>query len=111
VINGGRAVTIEDLRLTSVVDNDFWKVAATVFEDGILQTFNSKSTFDLGEEIDKASQDVLKAVEQAQIQGLKIKAGAPTISLQSVFVSDPSLVSVAKMTMPLEAEVSHDLLK
>jgi hypothetical protein len=111
VINGGRAVTIEDLRFASVVDNNFWKAAATVFEDDILKTLNSKSTFDLGEEIDKASQDVLKAVEQAQIQGLKIKAGAPTISLHSVFVSDPNLVAVAKMTMPLEAEVTDDILK
>jgi hypothetical protein len=67
--------------------------------------------FDLGKEIDKATDDVAKAVTAAQLPGLKIAAGPAKLSLDSVFVTEPALIAVVKMSMPLNAEVTAEIVK
>jgi hypothetical protein len=111
VVKDGKAIKIEDIRFASVVDSAFWSTAEVVFQDEILKAIDAHATIDLSAEIDKATNDITQAITKADIPGLRVKAGTPNISLDGVYVAASDLFVVAKLAMPLDAEVTAAILK
>jgi Domain of unknown function (DUF4403) len=111
VVKDGSAIKVEDIRFASVVDSAFWSTAEVVFQDEILKAIDAHATFDLSAEIDKAATEITQAITKANIPGLQIKAGTPDISLDAVYIGASDLFVVAKLAMPVDAEVTAAILK
>ena len=111
MVKDGRAIKVEDIRFASVVDSAFWSTAEVVFQDEILKAIDAHATFDLSTEIDTAAGEITQAIAKANIPGLQVKAGTPDISLDAVYVGASDLFVVAKLAMPVDAEVTAAILK
>jgi hypothetical protein len=111
VVENGKAVKIEDLRFATVVDSAFWTIVESLFQGEILNALNAHATFDLRKEIDKAANEISQAIAKAEVQGLKIVAGAPDLSLGGIYVTGDSLVVLTRLVMPVDAEVTEAILK
>jgi hypothetical protein len=111
VVKDGKAIRIENIRFASVVDSAFWSTAEVVFQDEILKAIDAHATIDLSAEIDKAAGEIRQAITKANIPGLQIKAGSPDISLDSVHIATSDLNVIAKLAMPVDAEVTAAILK
>ncbi|MEQ1954909.1 DUF4403 family protein [Mesorhizobium yinganensis] len=111
VAKNGKAVAIQDIRFASVIDNSFWSVASSLFQDQILKALNEHATFDLTKEIDKASAEITEGIAKTNLPGLKLEAGTPNVSLDGIYPTADNLVVVAKLLMPLAAEVTEELFK
>ncbi|WP_172601275.1 DUF4403 family protein [Rhizobium leguminosarum] len=111
VAKDGKAVAIQDIRFASVIDNSFWSVASSLFQDQILKALTAHATFDLTKEIDKSSNEIVQAIAKANVPDLKLEAGTPNLALDGVYPTADNLVVVVKLSMPLAAEVTDDLFK
>jgi len=83
----------------------------SLFQGEILNALNAHATFDLTEEIDKASNEIAQAIAKADVPGLKIQAGTPSLALEGVYVTAENLVVVVKLTTTIDAEVTETILK
>lgn len=111
VAEGGKAIHVENIKFATVVDNAFWSTAGLLFQDEILKAINAHATFDLSKDIDKAANEIAQAIAKADVPGLQIKAGTPSLSLDSVYVTGSDLVAVVKLAMPVDAEVTEAIIK
>ena len=107
----GKAVSVKDLSFATVLDNNFWTVVSDLFQGEILTALTQHAVFDLQNQIDDASAEIVKAVANANIRGLKITAGPPSIALASVDVASDNLVATAKLDMKFDTELTAELLK
>jgi hypothetical protein len=111
VVKDGKAVRVENIQFATVVDSAFWSTAQLLFQDEILKAIDAHATFDLSAEIDKAAKEITQAIAKADVSGLQIKAGVPSLSLDSVYVTASDLVAVVKLAMPVDAEVTEAIIK
>jgi Domain of unknown function (DUF4403) len=82
-----------------------------LFQDEILKAINAHATFDLSKDIDKAANEIAQAIAKADVPGLQIRAGTPSLSLDSVYVTGSDFVAVVKLAMPVDAEVTEAIIR
>lgn len=111
VAEGGKAIHLENIKFATVVDNAFWSTAGLLFQDEILKAINAHATFDLSNEIAKAGNEISQAIAKADVPGLQIKAGTPSLSLDRVYVTNSDLIAVVKLAMLVDAEVTEAIVK
>ena len=110
-VHNGKAVSIQNIAFATVIDSEFWKVAQNLFETEILTALKKNAQFDLSKEIDKAATDITAAIAKADVPGLKVSAGAPTIQLTDVHVGPDNLVATARLEMNFNVEVTSPLVQ
>ncbi|MET4279344.1 MULTISPECIES: DUF4403 family protein [unclassified Bradyrhizobium] len=107
----GKAITVEGINFATVVDNEFWSVAQTLFETQILSSLKEHSKIDLSKQIDAAASEVTGAIAKANVPGLKISATPSLIKLSSVAMATDSLIATARLSMNADVELTDALLK
>ncbi|WP_294536616.1 DUF4403 family protein [uncultured Rhodoblastus sp.] len=107
----GRAVKVENVQFAEVIDSAFWSTASSLFQGEILKALNARANFDLGKEIDKAANEISQAIAKDDVPGLKIAAGTPNLSFESIYVTSPALIVGCKLAMTIDAEVTESILK
>jgi hypothetical protein len=110
-IQGGKAVSVENISFATVLDNEFWTIVQGLFETEILSAMKEFSQFDLTKEIDTAASQITTAIAKANIPGLKITAGPPAIQLTGVHIAPDNLVVTTKLSMSFDIELTAALIK
>lgn len=110
-VHDGKAISVDNIGFATVLDSAFWSVVQGLFETEILSALKDHSTFDLTAPIDTASSQITDAIAKADISGLKVTAGAPTIQLTGVHVAPDNLVLTTKLSMPFHSELTAALIQ
>jgi hypothetical protein len=110
-LQGGKAITMEDIRFAAVLDNEFWTIAQGLFQTEILSALNKYSKFDLSKEIDKAASQITSAIAKVEVPGLKITAGPPAIQLTSVYTAPDNFIATTKLSMSFDIILTAALIK
>ncbi len=105
VKSGGNAIQIGDLHFATVLDNDFWKLAQVLLEQQILKTLSSRATIDLTKPIADASNQLVDAIAKANIPGVKLAPGKPSLMLQAIAVGNDHLTATANLKMPFDMAI------
>ncbi|MGX5844233.1 DUF4403 family protein [Mesorhizobium sp. ArgA1] len=106
----GTAISIDELHFATVLDNAFWKAAQSLFETQILADLEAHSKVDLNKQINDASDEILKAVHNTNVPGLKISADTPSIELLDITVGPKNLIASARLKMNFDMALSADLV-
>jgi hypothetical protein len=107
----GKSVSVENLRFATVLDNEFWSVAGALFNNEILAALKAHSTFDLSSQIEDGTAQITTAIANAEVKGLKITAGPPSIRLTGVDVASDNLFIETRLDMRFDTQLTADLLR
>lgn len=107
----GRGMSVEDIGFATVLDNAFWNITQEVFETEILSMLKARADFDLGGQIDEAASQVGSSIAKANVPGLAITAGAPSIRITGVHVASDVLVATASLDLAFDATLTADLFR
>ncbi|RWO70179.1 MAG: DUF4403 family protein [Mesorhizobium sp.] len=111
LVQGGKAITVEGIHFATVIDNKFWMIVQSLFETEILSALKEGSKFDLTKPIDEAASQITTDIAKANVPGLKITAGTPTIQLTGVHIAPDNLVVRTKLALTFDTEITSALLK
>lgn len=102
---------VENVAFSSILDKKLWSVAQALFEGQILDALRARSSYDFSGEITKGAQEINKAIANANVPGLKLTAGAPSIALTGLRVRQDDVVVDAATGLSLDAEVTEGLIQ
>jgi hypothetical protein len=108
---GGEAIAVENIGFATVLDNEFWTIVQGLFETEILSVLKERSKFDLTNQIDTAASQISTAIANANISGLNITGGTPTIQLTGVHIAPDNLIVTTRLSMSFDIELSAALIK
>lgn len=107
----GKAIAIDRISFSTVIDNEFWNIAQSLLETQILSSLKERSKIDLTKHIDAAASEVTTAIAKANVPGLKLTAGSPQIRLSSVDIATENLIATARLSLNMDVELTEALLK
>lgn len=109
IAESGTAIEPDDLKYSTVLDNEFWQTVAAVFDEQILQQLQENARIDLQQFIAKSSEALMVNINAATIPGVKITAENPTARLLDVSLDTAALVATAAAEMKFSLVVTDDV--
>jgi hypothetical protein len=106
----GASIDVEDLHYAVIVNNDWWSLVADLFNSQVLAVLRSHSSIDLTSSLHDAETRISAAVGAASVPGVKIQAGTPKMSLESISIAPSSLVASAHLVMNFGVELTEGLV-
>ena len=103
----GKRLQLSRLRLAIVSDDPKLKVLATVFSPPIILALNSRANFDLTETLNKASDQMVEALNAVKISGVSLSAGRPEITVKDVAADSDGVLADANIRLTLNATVTR----
>ena len=110
LVDGNNAIQIQNLDFATVIDNDFWKLAAAIFHEQILAKLNEKSTIDLRSMLHQTEQNVSDAINGSKSEGLSYRATATTLQLNSLALGADNIVAAASLLVEFEVTITASLV-
>ena len=83
------------------------RVLATVFSPPIILALNSRANFDLTETLNKASDQMVEALNAVKISGVSLSAGRPEITIKDVAADQAGVLADANIRLTLNAIVTR----
>lgn len=103
----GKRLQLSRLRLAIVSEDPKLRVLATVFSPPIILLLNSRANFDLTETLNKASDQMVEALNAVKISGVSLSAGRPEITVKDVAADQDGVLADANIRLTLNATVTR----
>ena len=103
----GKRLQLSRLRLAIVSEDPKLRVLATVFSPPIILALNSRANFDLTETLNKASDQMVEALNAVKISGVSLSAGRPEITIKDVAADQAGVLADANIRLTLNAIVTR----
>lgn len=103
----GKRLQLSRLRLAIVSDDPKLKALATVFGAPIILVLGSRANFDLTDTLNKASDQMVDALNAVKVNGLTLAAGHPDITVKEVAADQTGVLADANIRLTLNATVTR----
>jgi len=103
----GKRLQLSRLRLAIVSNDPKLKVLATLFSPPIILALNSRASFDLTDTLNKASDQMVEALNGVKISGVALSAGRPEITVKDVSADQGGVLADANIRLTLSATITR----